>query len=214
MKLLFALVALAAASPALAQGTSSRGYAGAFTVRVTEGGYFLSGPSGLQQFSQVGQIATLRWSTIASTNVPSPFRPSEILPVLRTNDAGIGLPGLSYSSNATNDPFFDIGRQITGAVYEGDETAGRFVVFVNSNSAFDSAVSFSFTNGAIGSGEASVLEENFGSYGGRIKYDIIGGSAYAIVPEPAAWTFMMLGFFALGAAVRARLPLSRGLAAV
>lgn len=207
MRTIWSLAAAAVLFSASANAEAPRGAGGTFLIEVTEGGFLFRNRGGQQVTSLVGRTANLVWVSLTEDNVPSPSRPSENVMTLVQNRASIGFTGFNFGSQASNDPFNDPGQQRIGAGYVGTEQSGVFSVFVNCNSCPDNSVNFTFSNGdtsATGSGAAQVVDDGNFDYEGRIKFNIVGGSAYAIVPEPAAWALMIGGFGLVGAALRRR----------
>lgn len=214
-------VALAVVAPVAAEAQSSvspktptkqpRGYTGSFKAVVTEGFYY--GYEGEEFHTQdlVGMVFSLDWRTSMSYNAPAPTNfqgviPYPILDRLIVNKARMLSEAYTLYAESSDNPYHDRGHAYEDASFFGSEKAGTFLLSYNSNDQIDSEVEFSFekTRGrAAGSGRIATYA-SYNISGVDLRFNITGGRAFAIVPEPATWAMMIGGFGMVGSAMRRR----------
>lgn len=212
-KLLMALSTLIAAAPAHAAYILG-GVSGSADIRVTSGtfkDYQGLGAPKPPTISVDGYRGRLTYSVRTYADVYRTYDPFTEFDPYVVVSASISLfdplSGKSfysfgiYQTNSEPDP----GQAYESATFKGDGEAGRFGSYFNENSGSLWVLDLAYSQaGAAGTGSFIDEYEVPVERQVRFGFNILSGTAHAVVPEPSAWALLIIGFGAIGGAMRRR----------
>ncbi len=213
-----AVAACVVAGPADAANVVLVNLSGDFQIRVASG-YFdpadlsdgAGGTTPTPQVNLAGYEGRLRFSTKVTADATG-YAPS-VIPILYQNRALIdifnGDGTVLYSAELASTNYEpDPDAEYFRATFNGDRRDGQYYTLYSMNGFTQQIVSFNYANGGT-SGSGSLLDSfEGGEFPDRqnvsFSFNLIGGSTAGSVPEPATWALMILGFGAVGGAMRRR----------
>lgn len=218
-----AVATCVASSPAEASSFIS-GTSGYFNFTVTSGFFDpadqydpqTGGTVQTPGFSLTGYRGFLRFVAKSYAGVERPYPPFGTFDVFDMQSAMVTiydptgtLPSYRFTA-AASDYEPDPGSEYNRASFVGGPQVGAYSTLFSINGGMQQIVDFSY-NGASGGGRIRDGYEDRGDLRNvDFTFAITAGGAASLVPEPATWGLMLLGFGAIGGALRRRQATVRG----